>query len=50
MRAIVTPDRTLAMQQLAASFKNGISYPLKVFQKMLSLSASAAPVLKLGLL
>ncbi len=50
IRAIVTPDCTLAMQQLAASFKNWISYPIKVFQKMLNLIASAAPVLKLGLL
>ncbi|KAL0152776.1 hypothetical protein M9458_052499 [Cirrhinus mrigala] len=46
MRAIVVPDRALAIQQLAASFKIGASHPLKMFQKM----ASASPVLKLGLL
>ncbi|KAL0200336.1 hypothetical protein M9458_003523, partial [Cirrhinus mrigala] len=50
MRAIVAPDRALAIQRLAASFKIGASHPLKMFQKMLGLMASASPVLKLGLL
>lgn len=42
--------RALAIQQLTASFRIGASYPLKRFQRMLSLMASAAPVLQLGLL
>ncbi|KAL0204018.1 hypothetical protein M9458_002036, partial [Cirrhinus mrigala] len=50
MRATVTPDRALAIQRLVASFKIGASHPLKTFQKMLGLMASASPVLKLGLL
>ncbi|KAL0176731.1 hypothetical protein M9458_029061, partial [Cirrhinus mrigala] len=50
MRAIVAPDRALAIQRLAASFKIRASHPLKMFQKMLGLMASASPVLKLGLL
>ncbi|KAL0190865.1 hypothetical protein M9458_013563, partial [Cirrhinus mrigala] len=50
MRAIVVPECALAIQQLAASFKMGASRPLKAFQKMLGLMASASPVLQLGLL
>ncbi|KAI2644465.1 Regulatory protein PqrA [Labeo rohita] len=50
MRAIVVPDQDLAIQQLAPSFKIGASHPLKMFQKMLGLMASASPALKLGLL
>ncbi len=50
MRAVVTPERTLAIQQLAASFKTGNPHPLKAFQRMLGLMASASSVLQLGLL
>ncbi|KAI2646209.1 ORF V: Enzymatic polyprotein [Labeo rohita] len=50
MRAIVVPDQALAMQRLVVSFKIGASHPLKTFQKMLGLMASASPVLNLGLL
>ncbi len=47
MRAAVTPKHALAKQRLAASFATG---PLKSFQRMLGLMASASPVLQLGLL
>ncbi len=50
MRAVVMPERALAIQQLAASFKTGAPRPLKAFQKMLGLMASASSVLQLGLL
>ncbi|KAL0183526.1 hypothetical protein M9458_019222, partial [Cirrhinus mrigala] len=40
----------LPIRRLAASFKIGASHPLKMFQKMLGLMASASPVLELGLL
>ncbi len=50
MRAVVTPERVLAIQQLAASIKLGVPRPLKVFQRMLGLLASASSVLQLGLL
>ncbi len=50
MRAVVTPERVLAIQQLAASFKLGVPHPLKAFQRMLGLIASASSVLQLGLL
>ncbi len=46
MRAVVTPERALAIQQLAASFKTGAPRPLKAFQKMLGLMASASSVLQ----
>ncbi len=44
------PERLLAIQQLAASFKLGVPCPLKAFQRMLGLMASASSVLQLGLL
>ncbi|XP_016295466.1 uncharacterized protein LOC107653302 [Sinocyclocheilus anshuiensis] len=50
MRAVAAPERALAIQQLAASFRVGASRPLKVFQRMLGLMASVSPVLQLGLL
>ncbi len=46
----VTPERALAIQQLAASFKLGVPRPLKAFQRMLVLMASVSSVLQLGLL
>ncbi len=46
----VTPELALAIQQLAASFKLGVPRPLKAFQRMLVLMASASSVLQLGLL
>ncbi len=48
MRAVVTPERALAIQRLAASFATGASRPLKTFQKMLGLMGSASPDLQLG--
>ncbi len=39
-----------AIQRLAASFKLGVPRPLKAFQRMLGLMASASSVLQLGLL
>ncbi len=48
MRAVVMPEGALAIQQVAASFK--LPRPLKVFQRMLGLMASASSVLQLGLL
>ncbi len=39
-----------AIQRLAASFKLAVPRPLKAFQRMLSLVASASSVLQLGLL
>ncbi|KAL0147016.1 hypothetical protein M9458_057540, partial [Cirrhinus mrigala] len=50
MRAVVVPERALAIQQLTASFKIGASHPLKAVQKMLGLMASSSPVPQLGLL
>ncbi len=50
MKVVVTPERALAIQQHAASFKPGIPHPLKVFQRILGLMASASLVLQLGLL
>ncbi len=49
-RLVVTPERALVIQQLPASFKLGVPRPLKAFQKMLGLMASAFSVLQLGLL
>ncbi len=48
MRAVIAPERTLAIQKLAATFKSGTARPLKVFQRMLGLMAAASPVLQLG--
>ncbi len=50
MRAVIAPERALAIQKLAATFKSDTARPLKVFQKMLGLMAAASPVLQLGLL
>ncbi len=48
MRAVIAPERALAIQKLAATFKSDTARPLKVFQRMLM--AAASPVLQLGLL
>uniref|UniRef100_A0A672PIJ3 Uncharacterized protein n=1 Tax=Sinocyclocheilus grahami TaxID=75366 RepID=A0A672PIJ3_SINGR len=50
MKAVVTPERGLAIRRLATSFRIGTARPLKVFQRMLGLMAAASPVLQLGLL
>ncbi len=50
MRAVVMPERALAIQQLATSFKLRVPHPLKAFQRMLGLMASVSLVLQLGLL
>ncbi|KAI2654623.1 Transposon Ty3-G Gag-Pol polyprotein [Labeo rohita] len=50
LRAMVVPERALLIQQLAGSFRAGARFPLKRFQRMLGLMASASPVLELGLL
>ncbi len=49
MRAWITPERSLTIQR-AASFKLGTSHPLKAFQRMLGLMATASSVIPLGLL
>ncbi len=49
MRDVVTLEHALAIQQLAASFKIKDPSPLKTFQWMLGLMASAFSVLQLGL-
>ncbi len=46
----IAPERALAIQKLAATFKSDTARPLKVFQRMLGLMAAASPVLQLGLL
>ncbi len=50
MRAVIAPERALAIQKLAPTFKSDTARPLKVFQRMLGLMAAASPVLQLGLL
>ncbi|KAL0165753.1 hypothetical protein M9458_037597, partial [Cirrhinus mrigala] len=50
LRAMVVSERALLIQQLAGSFRAGARFPLKRFQRMLGLMASASPVLELGLL
>ena len=50
MRAVISPERALVLQQLTASVRNKACFPLKFFQRMLGLMASASPVLQLGLL
>ncbi len=42
MRAWITPEWSLAIQRLAASFILGTTGPLKVFQRLLGLMAAAA--------
>ncbi len=46
--SLVTPECVLAIQQLAALFR--VPRPLKLFQRMLGLMASASSALQLGLL
>ncbi len=48
MRAVIAPERALAIQKLAATFKSDTARPLKVFQRMLGLMAAASPVLPAG--
>ncbi len=48
MRAVVTPERALSIQQLATSFKLCVPRPLKALQRMLGLMASAFSVVQLG--
>ncbi len=50
MRAVVAPERALAMQELTTSFEIGATHPLKMFQRMLGLVAAASPALQFGLL
>ncbi len=50
MRAVIAPERALAIQKLTATFKSDTARPLKAFQRMLGLMAAASPVLQLGLL
>ncbi len=50
MRAVIAPERALAIQKLPATFKSDTARPLKAFQKMLGLMATTSPVLQLGLL
>ncbi|XP_016089070.1 glutamate receptor ionotropic, delta-1-like [Sinocyclocheilus grahami] len=50
MRAVASPERVLAIQRLTTAFTIGTSLPLRMFQRMLGLMASASPVLQLGLL
>ncbi len=50
MRAVVMPERALAIPQLVVSFKLGIPHPLKAFQRMMVLMASASLVFHLSLL
>ncbi len=44
MRAVIAPERALAIQKLATTFKSDTARPLKVFQRMLGLMAAASPV------
>ncbi|XDV14461.1 hypothetical protein PO909_014706 [Leuciscus waleckii] len=46
----LSPQRAVDIQRTANSFRCGASVPLKKFQKMLGLMASASSVLQLGLL
>ncbi len=50
IRAVIVPERALAIKKLAATFKSNTAHPLKAFQRMLGLMAAASPVLQLGLL
>ncbi len=50
MRAVIAPERALAIQKLASTFKSDTARPLNAFQRMLGLMAAASPVLQLGLL
>ncbi len=44
MRAVIAPERALAIQKLAATFKSDTARPLKVFQRMLGLCNSPDPL------
>ncbi len=44
------PEHALAIQQLVTSFKLSVPRPLKAFQRMLGLMASASSAIQLGLL
>ncbi len=50
MTATVSAERATTIQYHMASFEEGTNRPLKAFQRMLGLMASALPVLRLGLL
>ncbi|XDV25826.1 hypothetical protein PO909_029676 [Leuciscus waleckii] len=50
LTARLSPQRVLDIQCAASSFRCGASVPLKKFQRMLGLMASASSVLQLGLL
>ncbi len=50
MTVTVSEERAMTIQHHAASFKEGTTRPLKAFQKMLGLIATASLVLQLGLL
>ncbi len=50
MRAVIAPERALAIQRLAASFESGTTRPLRAFQRMLGLMTAASSVLQLSLL
>ncbi len=50
MRVRITPERSLTIQRIAASFKSGTMHPLKVFKRLLILTAAAATVIPLSLL
>ncbi len=50
MRVRITPERSLTIQRIAASFKSGTMHPLKVFKRLLILTAAASTVIPLSLL
>ncbi|CAM4657101.1 unnamed protein product [Leuciscus chuanchicus] len=50
MTARLTSQRALQIQRSAAAFRTGSIFPLKRFQRMVGLMASASAVLQLGLL
>ena len=50
MTARLSPQRVLNIQRAAKSFRRGVFTPLRKFQRMLGLMASASSVLRLGLL
>ncbi len=49
MQAWITPELSLTLQGLVASFKLGTLRPLRAFQRMLGLMAAASSVIPLGL-
>ncbi|CAM4648922.1 unnamed protein product [Leuciscus chuanchicus] len=50
MTAQLSPQRRLSIQRMTEIFRHGVFVPLKKFQRMLGLMASASSVLQLGLL